>query len=130
MRKNNKYRVEEEQIDIHPTKREHGASWVVLKNRKLKRAQISKYEHDTAKGDLYVGLYYLCEDWGVEVPVGGDLVSDISLTYQGARFYLEVDLGNENLKDLFWKIERYIQFAGSGEKVIFVLKDGKYKAEK
>jgi Replication-relaxation len=128
MLKNNKHRDESERIEIHHPKRENAHDWVVLKQRKLRLPSISKYDHDTAKADLYVALHSLVEDWDIEVPVGGDLVADACFVFRGVRIYIEVDLGNMEPARLFHKIERYIQYARAGEKVIFALRDGRYKA--
>jgi hypothetical protein len=128
MVENNKYRAENERLEIRSSKRENGHAWVVLKSSKLKPTEISKYEHDTAKADLYVALHSIASEWWNEYPLGGgQLVSDVSFTYQNRLFHVELDLGNMESERLFNKIERYVSFCGP-EKVIFVLRDGRYKA--
>jgi hypothetical protein len=127
MIKNNRLRVREEQIEIHQVPLENGHDWVVLKG--TGKARIGKYEHETVKGHLYVGLQALADDWFNELPLGnGQLVTDVTMVFRGIPVHLEVDLGNMESERLFNKIDRYAQYAGQGEKVIFVLRDGRYKA--
>ena len=127
MIKNNGHRTRDEQLEVHQVPLENGHNWVVLKG--TEKARIGKYEHETVKADLYVALHSIASEWANEYPLGGgQLVSDVSFLYQGKRLHLEVDLGNMEAERLFSKVERYRQFAGQGEKVIFVLRDGRYKA--
>lgn len=122
----NKHRPSDERLEIHEVTLENGHNWVVLKG--IEKARIGKYEHETVKADLYIALQHLCDSWACELSLGnGALISDLTIGFRGGVFHLEVDLGNMEPERLFDKIERYRQFAGSGEKVIFVLRDGKYK---
>jgi hypothetical protein len=122
----NKHRPPDERLEIHEVTLENAHNWVVLKG--TEKARIGKYEHETVKADLYVALQNLCDSWINEYPLGdGALVSDLTIGFRGAVFHLEVDLGNMEAERLFDKIERYRQFSGSGEKVVFILQDGKYK---
>jgi hypothetical protein len=127
MYRTNRHRPLEEQIDIYPVGLENAHRWIVLKG--APKPGILKYWHEDAKAWLYVALHSYADEWINEFPLGeGALVSDITMTYQGKVFHLEVDLGNMEPQRLFYKIERYTQYAGSGDRVIFVLGDGKYKA--
>jgi len=126
LRTNNK-RVREEQIEVHEVPLENGHNWIVLKG--TGKLLLGKYYHETAKADLYVALQHLCDSWACELSLDeGVLVPDLTFDYKGTRFHIELDLGNTEARILFGKIERYTQFAGPGEKVIFVFRDGKYKA--
>jgi hypothetical protein len=123
----NKYRSSDERLEIHPVKLEYAQDWVVLKG--TERLRIGKYEHETAKANLYVALQDYCDEWMVEFPLGGGaLVTDVSPVYRGVQTHFEVDLGNMEPQRLYQKVEMYVQHAGQGEKVIFALRDGKYKA--
>ncbi len=127
MIKNNRHRPPDEQLEVHEVPLESGHNWITLKG--TNKARIGKYEHETVKADLYVALHSLVDEWVNEYPLGGGaLVSDASILFRGKRFHLEVDLGNMEPERLYHKIERYRQFSAPGEKVIFVLRDGKYKA--
>ncbi len=125
MIKNNRLRPREEQLEIHEVPLENGHNWVVLKG--TEKLRLGKYEHETVKGNLYVAFQHLCDEW-VNEWAFPDLVSDASVVFRGARFHLEVDLGNMEPVKLFSKIDRYTAYAGSGEKVIFLLRDGNRKA--
>jgi Replication-relaxation len=127
MIKNNRHRDESERIESHHPKRENAHDWIVLKQRRLRIPEISKYEHDTAVADVYVALHSLVDEWDIEVPIGDGLKADIGMVFRGEGFCLEVDLGNEKPEILYQKIERYVLY-GEGRKVIFLLRDGKYKA--
>jgi hypothetical protein len=127
MIKNNRHRPSAERIEIHEVTLENGHDWVVLKG--TEKARIGKYYHETAKADLYVALQAYCDFWIVEYPLGdGALVPDITMDFMGTRFHVEVDLGNEKPDDLLGKVDRYVYYAGDGEKVIIALRDGKYRA--
>ena len=89
----------------------------------IERIKPSKYYHEIAKGDLYVA-YRECDEWYNEIPIGEGLRSDCSMDYKGVRVHFEVDLGSEPMDDLFNKIENYIRHCPSGDKTIFVLRDG------
>jgi hypothetical protein len=127
MIKNNKLRPKEERIDVHEVGLKDSHEWIVLKG--TERARMGKYHHEVAKADLYVAFHNHCDNWRNEFPLGGGLLqSDITMVFQGTRFHIEVDMGNMEPEDLYSKVERYRQLAGSGERVIFILADGKYKA--
>jgi hypothetical protein len=127
MIKNNRHRPVDEQLEIHEVKLENAHRWVVLKG--TPKARIGKYEHETAKADLYVAFGGCSDEWSNEFSLGGGaLVTDVSSLFRGTRIHFEVDLGNMEPERLFHKVERYVQCAGPGEKVVFALRDGKYKA--
>src|ERR1044071_687760 len=125
MIKNNKHRPIDEQLEIHEVPLENGHNWIVLKG--TEKLRLGKYEHETVKGDVYVAFQQYCDEW-VNEWVFPDLISDATVSFRGARLHLEIDLGNMEPAKLFSKIDRYIQYAGPGEKVIFLLRDGHRKA--
>ena len=125
---NNRYRLPEERLEIQPIKLENAHDFVALKG--THKLLIGKYNHEVAGGDLYVAFHNLCDYWSAnEVLGGGELVPDRTMVFQGVRFYFEIDLGNMDEARLRSKIDRYRRYAGTGEKVVFVLKDGMYKIE-
>jgi len=125
MLKNNKLRPLDERLEIHEVPLENGHNWVVLKG--TERLRLGKYEHETVKGNLYVAFQHLCDEWVNELAFP-DLTSDVSVLFRETRFHIEVDLGNMEPAKLFSKIDRYVAYAGPGEKVIFLLRDGNRKA--
>jgi Replication-relaxation len=78
--------------------------------------------------ELYLAYHTLCDSWQLGIPIN-DLIPDRVMVFSGTKFYLEMDMGNMDFERLQAKVERYIKYAGSGEKVVFVLKDGQRKAE-
>lgn len=125
---NNRYRLPEERLEIQPIKLENAHDFVALKG--THKLLIGKYNHEVAGGDLYIAFHNLCDSWSVNEVLGnGELVPDRTMIFQGVRIYFEIDLGNMEEARLRYKIDRYQRYAGPGEKVIFVLKDGQYKAE-
>jgi hypothetical protein len=87
--------------------------------------QLTNYEHEMACAEVYILFRH--HPWGAYFQVGG-LIVDRVLEINGKRFYIEMDMGTEKPEELYSKIERYRQSAGSGEKVLFVF-HGKQKAE-
>lgn len=127
MKKNNRHRNESERIDIHQSGHLDVPDLVVIKG--TPRLLMGKYNHDILGcAELYIAFHTLCDEWSVGTQIGS-LIPDRVMIYQGAKFYFEMDMGNMKPDLLFDKVEKYVQFAGTGEKVIFVLKDGAYKVE-
>jgi hypothetical protein len=125
---NNRHRLPEERLEIQPIKLENAHDFVALKG--THKLLIGKYNHEVAGGDLYIAFHNLCVYWSAnEVLGGGELVPDRTMIFQGVKIYFEIDLGNMDEARLRSKIDRYRRYAGPGEKVIFVLRDGMYKIE-
>ncbi len=125
---NNRHRLPEERLEIQPIKLENAHDFVAIKG--THKLLIGKYNHEVAGGDLYIAFHNLCEYWSAnEVLGGGELVPDRTMVFQGVRFYFEIDLGNMDEARLRSKIDRYRRYAGQGEKLVFVLRDGMYKIE-
>lgn len=125
MIKNNKHRPKEEHLEIHEVLLEYSQNWVVLKG--TEKLRLGKYEHETVKGSVYVAFQQHCDEW-VNEWAFPDLISDATVSFRGVRFHIEADLGNMEPARLFSKIDRYIQYAGPNEKVIFLLRNGHRKA--
>jgi hypothetical protein len=89
----------------------------------IPRVTPTKKTHEITKGDLYVA-YYEVERWYNELSIGAGLRSDCSMVYNGVPVHFEVDLATEPMENLFEKIENYIRHCPSGDKTVFVLKDG------
>ena len=90
----------------------------------------SNYEHEMNCAEFYVSLanHTDLDSWQACVPLGS-LIVDRVAGINGCRFNLEMDMGNEPIETLCAKIDGYMRSAGSSEKVVFLLKDGRFKAE-
>jgi hypothetical protein len=127
MKKNNRLRNELERIDIHESGHLDVPDLIVIKG--TPRLLMGKYNHDIGGcAELYIAFHTLCDEWSVGTQIGS-LIPDRVMVYEGTKFYFEMDMGNMKPDLLFDKVDRYVQFAGTGEKVIFVLKDGAYKVD-
>lgn len=125
---NNRHRHPSERLEIQHIKLENAHDFVAIKG--THKLLIGKYGHEVAGGDVYIAFHNLCEYWSAkEVLGGGELEPDRTMVFRGAKFYIEIDMGNMEWARLKSKIDRYRRYAGAGEKVIFVLKDGQYKAD-
>jgi hypothetical protein len=90
---------------------------------------VAKYFHEVYCADVYVILHSYCEEWTAFFQFKNGLIPDRTFTYNGTRFYLEMDMGNEKKETLIHKIERYREVSGRGEKVVFLCENGDHKAE-
>lgn len=100
--------------------------WMLPTTHKIKEG---KFSHDQAGAWLYVRLQPLFEKWGMEIPVGAGLVADRAMDIRGQRYWIEVDMGNEEPEQLKAKIDGYIGHAEYPSKTLFVLESGKYPAK-
>jgi hypothetical protein len=82
-----------------------------------------KYYHTVACGELYSLYGRVCDEWYPELSFG-DLISDCTMVYKGVNVHFEVDRGTESMKELYTKIDRYINQHPRDDKTIFVLIDG------
>jgi len=125
---NNRHRHPSERLEIQHIKQENAHDFVALKG--THKLLMGKYDHEIYSIELYIAFHKLCDDWlNNEVLGNGELVPDRTMVFRGTKVYLEVDMGNMDEARIRSKIDRYRRYAGQGEKVIFVCKDGLYKAD-
>jgi hypothetical protein len=100
-----------------------------LKGEKIKELSEQSYKHEVPCNDLYVALHNAFNgdfEWIPESDQKSGFRFDRAFSVYGKQFYVELERGTQDIKDIELKVEQYKQMRGHYH-VIFSLMDYKVK---